>query len=418
MVRTLGTFEVLIDGVARPEGKKQPRRILALLKAIIALGVKDVCRSTLADTLWPELDGDKAQNALTVTLHRLRSYLGVPGAIPVRHGRLSLEPQHVWVDALEFETAARAVSAVSGCDSVERIFELYRGPFLSADGEEPWTMRQRERLRSRFVSIIAGAGAALEARDRPADAVTVYERGLAADDLAGVFRDGLMRALSKLGRAGRGSARAARNSPRWRGGVELEWRAATEPSAKACTRHARSRLRTGRGQAPTGALGNRLAGSARLTRGCSQRDVRERAAAKRPSHAEMAFYRRASNARRNGVLAIRRIWLKSSLGQKDFGARGLHPPGGRPVPERRQRRIQAPGRREVVLRTIGEPRLDQEQGAAWLEGRAQPARDAGRVVEAEQAGQHQDQRIVVVGKKLGRPDFESWYAWLRRRLRL
>ena len=199
LVRTLGTFEVLVDGVARPEGKKQPRRILALLKAIIALGGKEVCRSTLADALWPELDGDKAQNALTVTLHRLRSYLGVTGAIPVRHGRLSLEPQVVWVDALEFEAAARAVSAVSGCDSVERIFALYRGPFLSADGEEPWAMRQRERLRSRFVSIVAGAGASLEARDRPADAVSVYERGLAADDMAGVFRDGLVRALNKLG---------------------------------------------------------------------------------------------------------------------------------------------------------------------------------------------------------------------------
>ena len=45
VVRTLGTFEVLVDGAARPEGKKQPRRTLALLKAIIALGGKDVCRS-------------------------------------------------------------------------------------------------------------------------------------------------------------------------------------------------------------------------------------------------------------------------------------------------------------------------------------------------------------------------------------
>ena len=206
VVRTLGAFEVLVDGVARPEGKKQPRRMLALLKAIVALGGKDVCRSILADTLWPELDGDKAQNALTVTLHRLRSYLGVPGAIAVRHGCLSLEPQHVWVDALEFEAAVRAVSAVSGCDSVERIFELYRGAFLSADSEEPWTMRQRERLRSRFVSIVAGAGAALEARNRPAEAVTVYERGLAVDDLAGVFHDGVVRALSKLGRVSEASS--------------------------------------------------------------------------------------------------------------------------------------------------------------------------------------------------------------------
>jgi DNA-binding SARP family transcriptional activator len=200
VVRTLGTFEVLVDGVALPEGKKQPRRTLALLKSIIALGGKDVCRTAVADALWPELEGDKAQNALTVTLHRLRSYLGVPGAVPVRHGRLSLEPHQVWVDSLEFETAARAVNPASGCDSVERIFDLYRGPFLSEDSEEPWTVRLRERLRSRFVSIVAGAAAALEARGRPADAVTLYERGLAADDLVGVFHDGLVRSLSKLGR--------------------------------------------------------------------------------------------------------------------------------------------------------------------------------------------------------------------------
>ena len=146
-VRTLGTFELLVDGAALPEGKKQPRRTLALLKSIIALGGKEVCRAALADALWPELEGDKAQNALTVTLHRLRNYLGVAGAIPVHHGRLSLEPHHVWVDALEFETAARSVSVASGCDAVERIFDLYRGPFLS-DGEEPWTVRLRERLRS------------------------------------------------------------------------------------------------------------------------------------------------------------------------------------------------------------------------------------------------------------------------------
>jgi len=200
VIRTLGTFEVCVDGVALPEGKKQPRRTLALLKSIIALGGRDVCRAALADALWPELEGDKAQNALTVTLHRLRAYLGVVGAVAVRHGRLSLEQRHVWVDALAFEAAARAVNPASGCEPVERVFELYRGPFLAADGDEPWAVRLRERLRSRFVSIVAGAGAALEARDRMVEAATIYERGLAADDLVCAFHDGLIRCLCKAGR--------------------------------------------------------------------------------------------------------------------------------------------------------------------------------------------------------------------------
>jgi DNA-binding SARP family transcriptional activator len=211
-VRMLGMLEVLVDGIAPPEGKKQPRRTLALLKAIVALGGRDVCRATLADALWPELEGDKAQNALTVTLHRLRTYLGVVGAITVRHGRLSLEPHHVWVDALEFEASTRAVNAANCRDLVERIFDLYRAPFLAAESEEPWTVRMRERLRSRFVSIVAGAAAALEARDRPAEAATVYERGLAADDLVGAFHDGLVRCLTRLGRISEADAARQRKA--------------------------------------------------------------------------------------------------------------------------------------------------------------------------------------------------------------
>jgi DNA-binding SARP family transcriptional activator len=212
VMRMLGTLEVLIDGIALPEGKKQPRRTLGLLKAIVALGGRDVCRAALADALWPELEGDKAQNALTVTLHRLRSYLGVVGAITVRHGRLSLEPHHVWVDALEFEAATRAVNAASCRDLVERIFGLYRGPFLAAESDEPWTVRMRERLRSRFVSIVAGAAAALEARERHAEAAALYERGLAADDLAGVFHDGLVRCLGRLGRISEADAARERKA--------------------------------------------------------------------------------------------------------------------------------------------------------------------------------------------------------------
>ena len=61
-------------------------------------------------------------------------------------------------------------------------------------------MRLRERLRSRFVSIIAGAGAALEARERPADALTVYERGPGRGRSGGRVPRRIGARLSKLGR--------------------------------------------------------------------------------------------------------------------------------------------------------------------------------------------------------------------------
>jgi hypothetical protein len=59
----------------------------------------------------------------------------------------------------------------------------------------------RERLRARFVRIIAEAAARLEATSRFEAAARLYERALAVDDLACVFHDGLARCLERLGRS-------------------------------------------------------------------------------------------------------------------------------------------------------------------------------------------------------------------------
>jgi DNA-binding SARP family transcriptional activator len=201
VVRTLGEFGLCVDGTPIPSGKKPARRTVALLKAVIALGGREVCRCTIADALWPDLDGDRANNALEVALHRLRARLAVPRAITSREGRLSLDPDLVWVDAFAFDAASRAVTPAGGYAPVERAFALYRGAFLPEESGSAWSARMRERLRARFVSIVAGAAAALEARERFDDAMRLYERGIAADELVCAFHDGLIRCLGRAGRA-------------------------------------------------------------------------------------------------------------------------------------------------------------------------------------------------------------------------
>jgi DNA-binding SARP family transcriptional activator len=208
VVRTLGLFELVVDGAPLSCGKKPARRTLALLKAVIAFGGRDVCRETVADALWPDLDGDRAQNALEVTLHRLRERLHVPGALLSQQGRLSLSPDVVWVDAFALDEASRAVNPGAGCGPVERAFMLYRGTFLPEESASAWATRMRERLRARFVSIVAGAAAALEARDRLDDAIGLYERGIAADEMQPAFHDGLVRCLTRLGRNAEAQAQA------------------------------------------------------------------------------------------------------------------------------------------------------------------------------------------------------------------
>jgi DNA-binding SARP family transcriptional activator len=210
IVRTLGRFELLVDGAPLNSGKKPARRTLALLKAIIAFGGRDVCRASVADSLWADLDGDRAQNALEVTLHRLRERLRVPSALLSQAGRLSLAPNLVWVDAFAFDEASRAVNPGAGCGPVERAFMLYRGAFLPEESASAWATRMRERLRARFVSIVAGAAAALEARGRLDEAIGLYERGLATDDLQPAFHDGFVRCLTRLGRHVEAQAQARR----------------------------------------------------------------------------------------------------------------------------------------------------------------------------------------------------------------
>ena len=69
-----------------------------MLKALIALGGKDVREEQLADLLWPEADGDQAHSAFTTTLSRLRQLIGSEKAIEVLEGKATLSPRYSWVD--------------------------------------------------------------------------------------------------------------------------------------------------------------------------------------------------------------------------------------------------------------------------------------------------------------------------------
>ena len=203
-VRTLGSFEVLVDDANISSGRKHPRRTLALLQALIAFGGRQVSRTALTDALWPDADGDQAHNALEAALHRLRGRLRVAGAIVSRYGCLDIDLQHVWVDALAFDAAtANSLHQTGTIDPgacVERAFELYRGAFLPEDGANWWAVRSRDRLRSRFVNVVAGAAAWMEASNRFGDAAQLYERAVLVEELICVFHDGLIRCLNRLGR--------------------------------------------------------------------------------------------------------------------------------------------------------------------------------------------------------------------------
>jgi ATP/maltotriose-dependent transcriptional regulator MalT/DNA-binding SARP family transcriptional activator len=193
---TLGRFEVLRDGQPLEFSRKAPKKTLALLKAIIALGGKSVREQSLLDAFWPDEEGDVAARSMTAALHRLRTLIGDGNAIVQQGGTLSLDASRVWVDVWALE----GVLSRAGDGRAEEVLALYRGGFLTADEGEPWSVTTRERLRSKFIHAIAGHAHELETSAHFDAALECYLRGLDADPVIEQFYQGLMRCYARLDR--------------------------------------------------------------------------------------------------------------------------------------------------------------------------------------------------------------------------
>lgn len=102
-IYALGQFKVLKDDQPLTFGHRVQRKPLALLKAIIAAGGKNVREEQLLDLLWPDADGDAARVALHSTIHRLRKRLGHEEAITREDEQIGLNDRICWVDAFAGE---------------------------------------------------------------------------------------------------------------------------------------------------------------------------------------------------------------------------------------------------------------------------------------------------------------------------
>jgi len=200
-IYALGRFELYVGDQPLARTAKPPHKLLLLLKALICMGGTRVRDHRLIDALWPDDEADAGRAAFTVTLHRLRKLLGHTEAVQMEDGLVSLDPQVCWVDALAFEALANETTAAGGnAPSIETVLSLYRGALLPADQDEAWTVAARERLRSKFVRMVATHARRLEELQQWEAAIALYSRGLEADDLIESFYQGLMRCYQALGR--------------------------------------------------------------------------------------------------------------------------------------------------------------------------------------------------------------------------
>ena len=168
-IYTLGRFGLVVNDQPVTFGRKAQRKPLELLKILIAWGGRDVNQARIADALWPDADGDTAQQTLATTLYRLRRLLSHEHALSVRDGRLSLDSRYCWVDiwclerrisqTLTWVREANEGSATSGdlATATNTLLRAYRGPFLGQDPES-WALQARDRLRDRYLKCLEELG--------------------------------------------------------------------------------------------------------------------------------------------------------------------------------------------------------------------------------------------------------------------
>lgn len=189
-IHTLGRFSVQREQ-AFVSLRKRP---FEMLQALIAFGGREVHADLLCQALWPDAEGDMAQNSFDVTLYRMRQTFGIKDLFKLNDRHLTLNNELAWVDAWEFERLINhserllarsydleAVREMIDCS--EQLLKLYQGTFLEREPMHGWTLSLRERLRSKLLRHILDAGRTCENHKCPDAAMHLYRKGLEIDPL-------------------------------------------------------------------------------------------------------------------------------------------------------------------------------------------------------------------------------------------
>lgn len=194
-----GGFRLEVDGAPLELSRKAPKKPLELIKALAAAGslaFKGIAVTRLMDDLWPDPETEDAQGNFDITLHRARKLIGHEDALLLRGGDLVLNAELVWSDCAALEQSLNHLQNSQGdqtdAANVSRLLALYSGSLLPGE-PAGWALRQREHWNARFIDAVLKVGAALEETGQLEAAVSLYERGLAQDNLVEAFYRGLMR---------------------------------------------------------------------------------------------------------------------------------------------------------------------------------------------------------------------------------
>ena len=176
--RALGGIELLPYGGGEPPAiVSQPKRIALLAYLALARPRGVQRRDTLLAIFWPESDERRARNALSQSLHVLRSCLGPDAVEGAGSQDVGVSPARVRCDVARFEDLLASGQPADA-------FDLYRGELLPGlhvpDSPDfaHWLDLERDRLHRMARDSARAAAAEYEDRGSPALAMGVLHRAI------------------------------------------------------------------------------------------------------------------------------------------------------------------------------------------------------------------------------------------------
>jgi len=202
----LGEFSLRAGSVTISDAGNRSKKVWSLLAYLICNRDRTISQQKLIGLLWgDEPDSDNPENALRITLHRLRAQLEQlwPGA--GRELILRKSGGYVWnngasveLDCDRFEKLCQTAAAdeETRLQDLLEALSLYRGEFLPRQGGEMWVVPIATHFHNLNLEGSLEAAQLLSARGRHEEAARICRAATAAEPYHEPLHQKLMQELS------------------------------------------------------------------------------------------------------------------------------------------------------------------------------------------------------------------------------
>ena len=208
-IRMLGEFTLRADDVTITDAGNRSKKVWALLAYLICNRDRAIPQQKLISLLWgDEPDSDNPENALRITLHRLRAQLDQLWEGAGREIIIRKDGGYGWSDRISMDLDCSCFEALCqkpADDEDERLqnlldaLNLYQGEFLPRQASEMWVVPIATHFHNLNLQATLEAAKLLSARNRHEEAVRICRAASAAEPYHEPLHQLLMQALAATG---------------------------------------------------------------------------------------------------------------------------------------------------------------------------------------------------------------------------